>query len=74
MIRLSFAALALLLMLTAGCVFHRNDTARSEYRTETTRTHEGNSDGTEMKPGEHSQQSESVQIHRESTTTERSHR
>lgn len=73
MTRLSFATfLAMLLMLMAGCAYH---TSRSEsHRTETTRSQEGNADGAELKPGEHSQQSETIRTHQESITTERSAR
>jgi len=71
MIRVSFATLGLLLLLTAGCAHHRNDISRSEFqRTETTRTQDGNAQGTEINPGSQSEERETVRIHRESTTTE----
>jgi len=71
MIRLSFSTLTLLLMLApAGCATRRNDTARSEYQhTETTHTREGTAPDADMAPGDQSRQSESIQTHRESTTT-----
>jgi len=72
MIRLSFAGLAVMLMLTTGCLYHRHNAARSEYRTETTRTQGGNAQGTQMAPGTRSEQSETVRTRRESTTTEQS--
>jgi hypothetical protein len=72
MIRLSLATLALSLMLMAGCVRHQNDTTRSEFqRTETTRTQEGNSDGTKVESGTASQHSETTQIHKETTTSDK---
>lgn len=74
MIRFAFSTIALLLMLMpAGCVTHRIDTARSEYQhTETTHTQEGNADGAELKSGEHTRQRETIQTREESTTTKRS--
>ena len=75
MIKLSLATIALLLMLTVGCAYDRDrdNQDRSRYqRTETNRTQEGNADGTPMKPGEHaSQQTHTVETHRESTATTR---
>ena len=72
MIRFSFAFMALLLMLMAGCVYHRNDTARSEsHRSETTRTL-GNAQGAGTEDGSLTKSSETVKTQHESITTEES--
>lgn len=70
MIRLSIAALALSLMLMASCAYHRGNDRSESVRTETTRTHEGKAEGSVLRPGERSsQQNQTIETHRESTTT-----
>lgn len=72
MIRLSLAFFGMMLLLLAGCVYPQTEPVRTSesHHAESSRTQSGIVEAVKTGPGKHVQQSETIQSHHESSTTQ----